>query len=164
MTTKRKIIVTSALPYANAELHLGHILEAVQTDIWVRLQKSLGNECHYFCADDTHGTPVMLKAEELGTTPEKLINSIQIDHINTYKKSYGKTLIVGGADGYLGAVLISGFAALRSGSRYVEVFSTDTNHSLIPLHRPELMTSYDIKKLDHKFNTCLLYTSPSPRD
>ena len=86
MTTKRKIIVTSALPYANAELHLGHILEAVQTDIWVRLQKSLGNECHYFCADDTHGTPVMLKAEELGTTPEKLINSIQIDHINTYKK------------------------------------------------------------------------------
>ena len=79
MTTKRKIIVTSALPYANAELHLGHILEAVQTDIWVRLQKSLGNECHYFCADDTHGTPVMLKAEELGTTPEKLINSIQID-------------------------------------------------------------------------------------
>lgn len=86
MTTKRKIIVTSALPYANAELHLGHILEAVQTDIWVRLQKSLGNECHYFCADDTHGTPVMLKAEELGTTPEKLINSIQINHINTYKK------------------------------------------------------------------------------
>lgn len=86
MTTKRKIIVTSALPYANAELHLGHILEAVQTDIWVRLQKSLGNECHYFCADDTHGTPVMLKAEELDTTPEKLINSIQIDHINTYKK------------------------------------------------------------------------------
>ena len=86
MTTKRKIIVTSAPPYANAELHLGHILEAVQTDIWVRLQKSLGNECHYFCADDTHGTPVMLKAEELDTTPEKLINSIQIDHINTYKK------------------------------------------------------------------------------
>ena len=87
MTTKSKIIVICVLPYANAELHLGHILEAVQTDIWVRLQKSLGNECHYFCADDTHGTPVMLKAEELAsTTPEKLINSIQIDHINTYKK------------------------------------------------------------------------------
>ena len=75
------------------------------------------------------------------------------EDINTYKKSYGKTLIVGGADGYLGAVLISGLAALRSGSRYVEVFSTDTNHSLIPLHQPELMTSSDIEKLDHKYIT-----------
>ncbi|MEC7865171.1 MAG: NAD(P)H-hydrate dehydratase [Pseudomonadota bacterium] len=88
-----------------------------------------------------------------GSDLNLLAEIIVAEDINTYKKSYGKTLIVGGADGYLGAVLISGFAALRSGSRYVEVFSTDTNHSLIPLHRPELMTSYDIKKLDHKFNT-----------
>ena len=73
--------------------------------------------------------------------------------IDSYKKSYGKTLIVGGANGYLGAVLISGLAALRSGSRYVEVFSTDTNHSLIPLRQPELMTSSDIKHLNHKFKT-----------
>mgnify|MGYP001380972196 FL=1 len=87
-----------------------------------------------------------------GSDLNLLAEIIVVEDINTYKKSYGKTLIVGGADGYLGAVLISGFAALRSGSRYVEVFSTDTNHSLIPLHRPELMTSYDIKKLDHKFN------------
>ena len=60
----RKIIVTQALPYANASLHLGHILEAVQTDIWSRFQNKSGNECLFFCADDTHGTPVMLKAEE----------------------------------------------------------------------------------------------------
>ena len=62
----RKIIVTHALPYANASLHLGHILEAVQTDIWTRFQNADGNECLFFCADDTHGTPVMLKAKELG--------------------------------------------------------------------------------------------------
>ena len=62
----RKILVTQALPYANAPLHLGHILEAVQTDIWCRFQNLNGNECHFFCADDTHGTPVMLKAKELG--------------------------------------------------------------------------------------------------
>ena len=84
----------------------------------------------------------------------KLLAEITVtEDINTYKKSYGKTLIVGGADGYLGAVLISGLAALRSGSRYVEVFSTDTNHSLIPLHRPELMTSSNIEQLNHKFST-----------
>ena len=85
-TTKktRKIIVTQALPYANASLHLGHILEAVQTDIWVRFQNINQNECLFFCADDTHGTPVMLKAKELGIEPEELIKNIQLDHIETY--------------------------------------------------------------------------------
>ena len=63
----RKMLVTQALPYANAPLHLGHILEAVQTDIWTRFQNHNGNVCHFFCADDTHGTPVMLKAKELYT-------------------------------------------------------------------------------------------------
>ena len=62
----RKIIITQALPYANASLHLGHILEAVQSDIWSRFQNNSGNECLFFCADDTHGTPVMLKAKEMG--------------------------------------------------------------------------------------------------
>ncbi|HIE49790.1 MAG TPA: methionine--tRNA ligase, partial [Gammaproteobacteria bacterium] len=60
--SSRKIIVTSALPYANASLHLGNILELVQTDIWVRFQRLIGNECTYVCADDAHGTPIMLKA------------------------------------------------------------------------------------------------------
>ncbi len=81
----RKILVTSALPYANAPLHLGHILEAVQTDIWVRFQNANLNDCLYFCADDTHGTPVMLKARELGISPEKLIAEIHKDHESTYK-------------------------------------------------------------------------------
>ena len=81
----RKILVTQALPYANAPLHLGHILEAVQTDIWTRFQNLNGNECHFFCADDTHGTPVMLKANEMGITPEKLIEDVYQDHKSTYE-------------------------------------------------------------------------------
>ncbi|HEY6131049.1 MAG TPA: class I tRNA ligase family protein, partial [Halioglobus sp.] len=66
----RKILVTSALPYANGSLHLGHLLEQVQTDIWVRFQKSRGHYCIYVCADDAHGTAIMLSAEKLGLSPE----------------------------------------------------------------------------------------------
>ena len=80
----RKILVTQALPYANAPLHLGHILEAVQTDIWARFQNLNGNECLFFCADDTHGTPVMLKAKEMNITPEELIEQVYEDHRSTY--------------------------------------------------------------------------------
>ena len=76
----RKILVTSALPYANSPLHLGHIMESVQTDIWVRFQKINGHQCTYVCADDAHGTPIMLKAEELKITPEELIAQIYKDH------------------------------------------------------------------------------------
>ena len=85
-TKDRKILVTQALPYANAALHLGHILEAVQTDIWTRFQNLNNNECYFFCADDSHGTPVMLKAEELGMTPENLIADVYQDHLETYNK------------------------------------------------------------------------------
>ncbi len=77
---KRKILVTSALPYANGSIHLGHLLEAIQTDIYVRFQKSVGNECYYFCADDTHGTPVMLAAKKEGISPEKLVERIKEEH------------------------------------------------------------------------------------
>ena len=73
------------MPYANAPLHLGHILEAVQTDIWTRFQNINNNECYFFCADDTHGTPVMLKANELGITPEELIKDVYEDHKSTYE-------------------------------------------------------------------------------
>ena len=83
--TKRKILVTQALPYANAPLHLGHILEAVQTDIWARFQNFNGNECLFFCADDTHGTPVMLKANEMGIKPEELISDVYKDHKSSYE-------------------------------------------------------------------------------
>lgn len=76
----RDILVTSALPYANGSLHLGHLLEMVQTDIWVRFQKSRGHNCSYVCADDAHGTAIMLSAESLGITPEQQIESIQAEH------------------------------------------------------------------------------------
>ena len=78
--TKRRILVTSALPYANGDLHLGYMLEVIQTDIWVRFQNMQGNECYYVCADDTHGTPIMLKAAEMGITPEELIASVSERH------------------------------------------------------------------------------------
>jgi len=80
MTHRRRILVTSALPYANASIHLGYLFEAVQTDIWVRFQKLRGHECYYVCADDTHGTPVMLKAQSEGVTPEALIERIHAEH------------------------------------------------------------------------------------
>ena len=78
--SKRRILVTSALPYANGDLHLGYMLEVIQTDIWVRFQKMQGNECYYVCADDAHGTPIMLKADEMGITPEELIAGVSKRH------------------------------------------------------------------------------------
>ena len=76
----RKILVTSALPYANAPLHIGHMLEQAQTDIWVRFQRSRGHECRYVCADDAHGTAIMLSAEASNRTPEEHIAAIQAKH------------------------------------------------------------------------------------
>jgi methionyl-tRNA synthetase len=76
----RKILVTSALPYANGSIHLGHLVEYIQTDIWVRFQKMQGNEVHYVCADDTHGTPIMLRAQNEGITPEQLIDRVWHEH------------------------------------------------------------------------------------
>ncbi len=81
----RKILVTSALPYANGSIHLGHLVEYIQTDIWVRFQKMQGNTCHYVCADDTHGTPIMLRAEKEGITPEQLINRVWQEHYDDFK-------------------------------------------------------------------------------
>jgi methionyl-tRNA synthetase len=76
----RKILVTSALPYANGSIHLGHLVEYIQTDIWVRFQKMQGHTVHYVCADDTHGTPIMLRAEKEGITPEALIAKVHAEH------------------------------------------------------------------------------------
>ena len=78
--SKRDILVTNALPYANGDLHLGHILEHIQSDIWVRYQRLQGNNCTYICGEDAHGTSIMLKAEELGITPEKLIKQVRVSH------------------------------------------------------------------------------------
>lgn len=78
---QRKILVTCALPYANGAIHLGHMLEHIQADIWVRFQRMRGNQVHFVCADDAHGTPIMLNADKLGITPEQLIEKAKADHI-----------------------------------------------------------------------------------
>ena len=78
--TQRKILITSALPYANGPIHLGHMLEYIQTDIWSRFQKARGHQCYYVCADDAHGTPIMLKALQLGITPEQMIAQTSQEH------------------------------------------------------------------------------------
>lgn len=78
--TTRKILITSALPYANGPIHLGHLLEYIQTDIWSRFQKARGHQCYYVCADDAHGTPIMLKAQQLGLTPEQMIAQTAVEH------------------------------------------------------------------------------------
>ncbi len=80
----RKILITSALPYANGPIHLGHLVEYIQTDIWARFQKKRGNQCHYVCADDTHGTPIMLKADREGITPEELIAQVGKEHLQDF--------------------------------------------------------------------------------
>jgi len=80
----RKIVVTSALPYANGPIHIGHLVEYMQTDIWVRFQKANGNQCLYFCADDTHGTPIMISARNEGIQPEDLIKRIYAEHTRDF--------------------------------------------------------------------------------
>jgi methionyl-tRNA synthetase len=76
----KTILVTSALPYANGPIHIGHLVEYIQTDIWVRFQKMCGNDCIYICADDAHGTPIMLRAQQEGISPEELITKVKLDH------------------------------------------------------------------------------------
>lgn len=80
----RKILVTSALPYANGSIHLGHMVEHIQTDVWVRFQKLRGHECYYCCADDTHGTPVMLAAQKQGIAPEDMIAKVREEHLTDF--------------------------------------------------------------------------------
>jgi methionyl-tRNA synthetase len=84
----RKIIVTSALPYANGPIHIGHLVEYLQTDIWVRFQKMCGNQCLYFCADDTHGTPIMISARAAGISPEKMIEQMHKEHVADFDSFY----------------------------------------------------------------------------
>ena len=89
----RKLLVTNALPYANGPLHLGHLLEHIQTDMWVRFQRLKGHECLYVAGDDAHGTPIMLKAEELEISPEALIKKVYKEHLkdlNAFLISYDK--------------------------------------------------------------------------
>lgn len=77
----RIILITTALPYSNGSIHLGHVLENIQADIWKRFQKANGNDCYFCCADDNHGTAVMLAAEKAGVTPETWIEKVKTEHI-----------------------------------------------------------------------------------
>ena len=86
LNDKRNILVTSALPYANGPIHIGHLVEYIQTDIWVRFQKQRGNECYYVCSDDAHGTPIMLRAQQEGITPEQLIDDMWTRHTADFKE------------------------------------------------------------------------------
>ena len=82
--TTRRILVTAALPYANGHIHLGHLVEYIQTDIWVRFQKLRGHKCIYICADDTHGTAIMIRARQEGRTEEELIADMQQAHVRDF--------------------------------------------------------------------------------
>lgn len=84
MAQQRRILVTSALPYANGPIHIGHMVEYIQTDVWVRFQKLRGNEVYFVCADDAHGTPIMLKAESEGITPQQLIDQVHTEHLSDF--------------------------------------------------------------------------------
>jgi len=83
--TRRNILVTSALPYANGALHIGHLVEYIQTDIWVRFQRMQGQNCYYVCADDAHGTPIMLRAQQDGISAEELIERVGEEHKQDFK-------------------------------------------------------------------------------
>ena len=87
---QRKILVTSALPYANGPIHIGHLVEYIQCDIWVRFQKMCGNQCIFVCADDAHGTPIMLKAEQEGVLPEDLVSVVSEEHQRDFLKFISK--------------------------------------------------------------------------
>ena len=80
----RRILVTAALPYANGSIHIGHLVEYIQTDIWVRFQKLRGHDCIYCCADDTHGTPVMISARREGVSPEEIIGPMYDEHVRDF--------------------------------------------------------------------------------
>src|SRR5476649_949787 len=84
MPAKRKILVTNALPYANGQIHLGHMVGYIQADIWVRLQKMQGHDCLYVCGSDCHGTPIMISAEKMGISPETMIEKISADHVKDF--------------------------------------------------------------------------------
>lgn len=80
----RQLLVTSALPYANGPIHIGHLVEYIQTDIWVRFHRAMGRRCYYFCADDTHGTPIMLRAKAEGISPQALIEKMHSQHLRDF--------------------------------------------------------------------------------
>lgn len=131
MNTKRKILVTSALPYANGSIHLGHMVEHIQTDIWVRFHKMWGNECHYICADDTHGSPVMLAAQRRGITPEALIDEMRAEHLADFTGFHI------GYDNYYTTHSEENFALSKSVYKTLKANDKITTRTIEQLYDPE---------------------------
>ena len=124
MPQQRKILVTSALPYVNGSPHMGHLVEYIQTDIWVRFQKLRGHDCIYVCASDAHGTPIMLKARELGITPEALTEGYSGREIERLcKEAVGH--MVADANAGLPALVDQGLEALKDYSIKVRPLKAD---------------------------------------
>ena len=180
----RKILVTSALPYANGSIHLGHLVEYLQTDIWVRSQKMSGNECLYICADDAHGTPIMLKAQELKITPEKLIESTYKEHIKDFSDFFIEF------DNYYSTHSEENkefsthiYNQLKKNGNIIEKTIEQFYDAEAKMFLPDRYIKGECPKCGAKdqygdsceecgatyssteiVNPCLLYTSPSPRD
>ena len=163
----RRIIATSALPYANGSIHLGHLVEYLQTDIWVRSQKMAGNDCLYICADDSHGTPIMLKAKELGISPEELIKrtydehvkdfadfQIKFDNFHTTHSDENREI----SEMFYQSLKDKGDIT----SKEIEQFYDDKAKMFLP---DRFIKGECPKcKAQDQYGDCLLYTSPSPRD
>src|SRR5437868_5435826 len=117
----RKILVTSALPYANGHIHLGHLVEYIQTDIWVRFQKLTGNRCIYLCADDTHGTAIMIRARQEGRSEEAVIADMQAAHVADFARFQIEFDHYGSTNSASNRALCAEFwTALRKGGLIVE--------------------------------------------
>ena len=152
---QRKILVTSALPYANGPIHLGHLVEYIQTDIWVRFQKLRGHNCIYMCADDTHGTAIMLRARKEGRSEDEVIAEASEDHQKDFAgfqiqfDNYGST------------------NSNENKKLCGEIWQAIRDAGLVIEKDVEQL--FDVQEgtfLADRFvtGTCLLYTSPSPRD
>ena len=130
----RQILLTSALPYANGPLHIGHLVEYTQTDIWARYQRLRGHECRYFCADDAHGTPIMLRAQSEGISPEELIQRMHGEHLldfthgDVLRRAQGTVEILGNGEifGGMGTVVeIEGNAKLGEIAQVLAMHALD---------------------------------------
>ena len=133
--SQRRILVTAALPYANGHIHIGHLVEYIQTDIWVRFQRMRGNRCLHVCADDAHGTPIMLRAQQEGIAPETLIDRIGTllrllsDH--WLGQAYGENTGIPVAAGFIvGEALVGvGFAIAMAAAQWPSAYSKACAHN-----------------------------------
>ncbi|HUH38159.1 MAG TPA: class I tRNA ligase family protein, partial [Spongiibacteraceae bacterium] len=129
-TTPRRILVTSALPYANGAIHLGHLVEYIQTDIWVRFQRMRGHEVHYVGAEDQHGTPIMLRAEKDGISPRALVDRVLHEHARDFFGGLAAQAAWKRGEGELGGFLISFDNYYQTDSEENRLFCEDIYNKL----------------------------------